>query len=237
MRNVRSLVNRSMKILGVYSTGENVSAGDAAECFEALNDMMATWWSQRYFKQNLDQISWTTVSGVGEYMFGPDDGSGNEIASSSRMLQVFSGFIRITDSSDYPIEVRNVQDYDRIGAKSVPGIPSMMAYSPNQSTGYLVMSPVPDGAFVVKLRCSVGHTAYTSLDQEVVEPMEYHEAMIWGLAVRLSSTFGRTLQAQDYALATMLEDNLKNINQNPPPLAKFESGVYRNRSRGRRGVI
>lgn len=230
--NVQTFLNEVFKIIGVYSTGEDMSAEDMDTGLRALNSMLASWYKQRYLKPNLDRLEFTTVSGVATYLFGVDDLSGNTLASAVRPIQVLSAYLVKTGDYDKPISVIAPEEYDRLYDKSSAGDPHKLAYDPGLSTGYMWIYRVPDGAFTVKMRCLVEHGAYSSALDTFLLPNMYWEAVMFNLALRLCSRFGTRLQAQDARTAQFELDELKSVNQNPAPVAKQESSIYRSRSGG-----
>lgn len=222
MANVRSILNRALKMTGCYGVGMTPSADDIEAALDQLNSMLASWYLQRYLLPNLTRLEFTTAAGQRIYIFGSDDGSGYTLASSTRPLQIQSGFLTISTDLDQNIEIVAQEEYNRISNKNTAGYPEKLTYNPGESTGYAWMSPVPDAAYNITVMCLVAHTDYTSLDATFRFPNYYTDAVIYNLAVNLAPMFGKKIHPVTAGRADSLLRDLKRVNQNPPPIAELD---------------
>lgn len=151
--------------------------------------------------------------------------------SYQRPLRISSAFTRVA-GLDYPCAVMNVQDYELIGLKTLPGPwPQGFYYQPSVELGNISFWPVPNAACEAHLFVDTSFVRYTSLSDIVRLPPGYNVALRWGLAELLMPEFGTA--SHDTAelvlrYAAQSKGFLKRTNMQPQPKVQFDAMLANN---------
>jgi hypothetical protein len=161
-----------------------------------------------------------------------------------RPLTINSSFVRINTNSngqpivngglDYPVAILNVEDYEMIGLKTLNGPwPKALYYQPTETLGNLYVWPNPAQGemhiFVDNL-----FTRFTTLNDNILLPQGYINAIRWCLAERLMPMFGKASQVQIAMIqqyAAQGKSTVKRTNMRPVQSARYSDVLSNTRSR------
>jgi len=161
-----------------------------------------------------------------------------------RPLTINSSFVRINTNSngqpivngglDYPVAILNVEDYEMIGLKTLNGPwPKALYYQPTETLGNLYVWPNPAQGemhiFVDNL-----FTRFTTLNDIILLPQGYINAIRWCLAERLMPMFGKASQVQIAMIqqyAAQGKSTVKRTNMRPVQSARYSDVLSNTRSR------
>jgi hypothetical protein len=183
------LVNAALRKIAVLGDGQSPSATQLANGTQALNVMLKTFMTQGMPLWVIGEYS-LTLTATRTYTFGI--GQTVAIPAPLKVHQV----IRETTASGsrVPLNVRTHYDYNLLSNNSSSGPPIAYWYEPLNQTGVLHVWPLPDATTIAGDTLTV---VYQKPFQDMVSgtdtldfPQWWQEAVIYGLAWRLSPEFG-----------------------------------------------
>lgn len=173
------------------------------------------------------------VNALGTYYLNlPQTIASSTITSSApRPLRINSAFVRVVNSLsgtlDYPVKVLNVEQYERIGQKTMPGPwPYAVYYQPSMPVGILNYYPNPTQG-EMHLFCDTVLNRFATLNDTVILPQGYEMALTWMLAEMLMPQYPSTAAAAETralipAFALQGRALIKRTNMAPPPVMEFD---------------
>jgi len=156
--------------------------------------------------------------------------SGTITLSVQRPLKINSGFVRvvnsITGTLDYPIGILNLERYEQVGIKTLPGPwPRAVYYQPSEPVGVLNYWPNPAQGEMHLFVDSILNR-FNTVNDNVILPPGFEEALRANLAFRMMPSYGKTSQTQMAmieALARKGKGVIKKSNMVPIQTANFDS--------------
>lgn len=132
-------------------------------------------------------------------------GPGMTIAQLDKPLKIIQAIRRdpsvSTSVIDVPMNIYTWEDYERLSYKNTQGAPIHLYYQPQRITGNLVLWPQPDSYWntngFLYIRYHRPFQDFNASTDEPDFPVEWHEALIYLLAVRLAPTYGVPLQERE----------------------------------------
>lgn len=198
-RTRNDLINQSLRIIQAIGQGEEADPRMLTEAADTLNNMVMSFagdgmplWAIK------ESAAVTLTAGVGTYNIGIGQ-TINQVAP-LRMLQAW---LRYTPTNpDYDIELNMLtrEEYYNLSPKDVVGHPVNIWHEPyttiggTELHGKLILWPVPDATTAATRTLHfIYHRPYQDFDASTDNPdfpREWYEAIIWGLAERLSYEYG-----------------------------------------------
>ncbi len=295
------LITRALRDIGGAAAGEPISAADANDCFDTLNDMLDSWSNEALLVYAVQDVIHEITGGKYIYSIGPggDVGcsftgsisasvltvsaissgalavgqvlsvpgatglisitsygtgyggntaaalgtynlntsltyaSGPITSAAVRPLRINSAFVRIVNSLtgtlDYPVAVINLENYELIGIKTLPGPwPRAVYYQPSEPTGILNYWPNPS-AGEMHLQCDTVLNQFNTLNDAIVLPQGYNMAIRWGLAEMLMPEWGKN----DQMMVSLVQRNaarfkgwVKTANKRPQQSSRFDPVLF-----------
>ena len=131
----------------------------------------------------------------------PATGSITITGFSPRPMRVNSAFVRlvtaISGTLDYRVTPISVEDYERIGLKSMNGAwPTVVYYQPSEPLGVLNYWPNPNQAGEMHLFCDMLFNQFQTLNDTVTLPQGFNLAIRFSLAELLMPEYGKADQGQ-----------------------------------------
>lgn len=156
-----------------------------------------------------------------------------------RPLRVTNAFVRINSSGgpqDYPVNVRQYQDFARIGMKQLPGPwPTDLYYQPSMPLGIINYFPNPAQG-EMHIFCDMQIVAFQTLYDTIVLPPGYKAALTWCLAEFLLPLYPATGAATEVRAlipeyAGRARAHIKRTNMQPMQEMHLDPVLTRGRSR------
>jgi hypothetical protein len=208
---VTQAITRAFELLGILEvTDPQLTRG-----MSTLNIMLGSWEELLHYPT---EDTLTLTVGTESYSIG----SGGDM-DTVRPIRLISAFIRDSAGDDHKVDVDMSKiDYDEIVNKDAPGRPTKLYYLPTYPLGYVYFNFAPDAAETFYLYSIKPFTAYTSVDDNLTQPIEYEKAIIYNLAIDLAP--GNHLIPDQYVVeqAVLFLDIIGMRNATPPPLANFD---------------
>lgn len=162
--------------------------------------------------------------------------SGTITSYAVRPLKINSAFVRvvnsITGTLDYPVAVINLEKYELIGIKTLPGPwPRAVYYQPSEPLGVLNYWPNPSQG-EMHLFCDTVLNQFQTLSDNVTLPQGYQMAIRHNLAELLMPSYGKASPTQIQMImgfAAKGRGLIKRTNMAPPQTAIFDSTLVQNR--------
>lgn len=174
------IIQRALRIVGVLSLGESLSAEMYDQARIALNAMVKVWQGDRIFLWTLVDDTLTTSAGTESYAFDTDP----------KIIGIDQAFLRV-NSADTPIEIISFREYQYIIDKTAPGDPTHAAH--HFAEQKLYFWPTPNATRTIYytgiVRVQDMDTAAGTPDF----PVEWLNALTYGLAYDLSDEYGKGL--------------------------------------------
>lgn len=218
MTTAADVIARTLRILGVYGAGESASAEEAADCLEALNDMIAGWATERLLVHSVNEITATLTPGTASYSVG----AGADI-DTPRPLSMETMFIRISEI-DYPVTKFSRSEYQNRASKDTSSLPERYYYDASYPNGTLHLWQKPDIAYELHFDAVQPFTAFTGLTDTATFPGEYGRLLKFGLAVEMAPEYGKTLSPDIISTFQDAKRNIKRNNSFITP-ARFDIGA------------
>jgi hypothetical protein len=208
-----TLIKRALRLLGVYSKGEDPDPDEAQDGLSALNALMGSLANEGLLvhARSLDEIALS--AGTASLSVGP---SGDTITD--RPVKALpESYIELGGVS-YPLEVLTLAQYNAIGVKDTQGIPRGIYAQMDMPDATVYLYPVPSEAMTLKLWSEKQIASFGSLTTEVHLPPGYDRMLAFLLAIDLAPEFQTEPPAAVIRGAATARRSLKRTNAEVPQL-------------------
>jgi hypothetical protein len=225
---VRTLLEAALKKIGVLAPRETANNDELSDCLVVLQSMLRSWAARRLIVYASTEDTKVLTGGTASYSWG----TGGSIAT-TRPNQLLNAFIR-ESSYDYPVDLISEFQYHEITNKATQGRPSKLWYKPSYPLGYIYLYPTPDSGYTLyvnSLKQFTQTSSFNAITDTLSFPLEYEEAILYGLVERIAPEYGKTLPAEVIGIAMASYDTLININssnQVEPVSLSFPVGRHGN---------
>jgi hypothetical protein len=206
------VIRGSMRLIGAVDPGEELTADEASDGLELLNEMLESWSTERLSVYQILQENFTLVAGTASYTIG----SGATF-NTTRPLNILSGFIRYS-SVDYPLAILTREEYDRIALKTTSYLPESLYYQPSVANGTIYLYGVPDYAYTLYIDSTKQLQSFTALTTTIVLPPGYKRAIRYALALEIAPEYNRKVPDAVLAIARESKAAIKRLNSRTPKL-------------------
>jgi hypothetical protein len=218
MVTARTVIRRSLLLLGVIASSEPLVADEAADGLSSLNALVESWSLERWMIYHIPRLDVPLVPGQASYTWGLP---GGQIAS-VRPLKLDGALVRLasTPELDWPVAVLTPMEYQRgVGLKDLESTyPLAVSYAPSWPLGVLSVWPVPQSADTLGLFPWVPLTGFASLDTVVNLPPGYERLLVAGLATEQAPMYGKEVPVTIAAMLSEARSNVKRLNAVTPVL-------------------
>lgn len=183
MTTALDILSRSLRMLGVYSAGESLSAEEGTDGLAALNALVAEMSNgAMVYAKTLDSIALT--ANQTSVTVGP---SGATLTA--RPVRVLpESYIDLSGVS-YPLEMFTLQQYNEIGVKAQTGIPVGLWVQTDMPNVTITPWPIPSQAMTLKLWSDKVFASFPSLTTVLSLPPGYENGLAAMLAVEVADEY------------------------------------------------
>ena len=207
MATTLDLVKRSLRLLGVYGSGESIPADEANDALVAMNAMLEDWRNEKLMAYAMRDEVLTMVNGQGTYTLGP---TGDLVTT--RPVKIDNAYIRDA-STDYPVEIVSRDDWDGIPDKTNDSdIVQHLLFEGTMPDATIKVWPVPTTANVLHMRTWLP-IAELALNDTIILPPGYETAIPFNLAIYLAPEYGIDAKPSVMQIARTSLAGIKRINQ------------------------
>lgn len=207
------LIKRALRLLGVYSTGEEPPAHESQDALAALNALMGSLSndSLQVFARRVDAIA--LPAGTASVTVGP---SGDTITD--RPVEVLEeSFLRI-GSTDHPLNLLTLDQWNAIDGKALAGTPSALYVQPDMPDITVHLWPQPAEAATLHLWSRKPIRIFDTLTTELALPPGYERMLAFMLAIDLAPEYQVEPSAAVVRGAASARRSIKRTNAEVPQL-------------------
>lgn len=194
----------------MLGTGSSLSAEDANDALEVLNNMLSSFSAEgaMIFQETLETFN--LVANKIAYTIG----SGLDF-NTTKPLEIIAATVRQGDT-DYTITPYDELEYSMISQKAISGsVPRIYYYDNNFPTATIRFYPVPSAADTFTWSSRKALTSFATLDTVFAMPEQYKAMIIYNLAEWLAPEYERSLTPEARKIAirtkkTVIVQNEKN---------------------------
>lgn len=219
----QSLINKSLRLLGVLASGETTTADEAQDSLYSLNSIIDSFSAnpQYYFCTQAEQF--TLVNGQSTYTIGNDpDTSPAANWVTARPIRIVGAFVRISNV-DTPLALITEQYWTNIANKAATGTPTKLLYRPNIPYGQVVLYPTPNAAVSIFIKAERMIQPYATLVSTQYLPPGYQRLLELSLAMELAPEYGSQVKPEIIANLRADLDSLIRTNIQPLPVNKTDN--------------
>jgi hypothetical protein len=211
-----------------YNKTEISTAVAAAGTVVNVDTGAATDWSSGYYigvETDNGDIHWTQIDSIAadavtvktalDYAAAVD----NHVYyatdwSTERPLEVIEAWVRDENEIDVPIDVESLQRYRQLANKTSEGKPTMVAVDYQMDLAVVYVWPEPDNMKQrIHLVAKYPVQDFDSSTDDADFPVEWTEALVYNLAIRLAAEYGRTPSQLVTAMALQSYEALKSFDR------------------------
>ena len=213
------LIRQALLKVEAVGYSDTVPTVMAADGLINLNNLISSWNAETLLIPSITKVTKTLTAGTASYTIG----SGGDI-NTTRPISISRAFIRDTSNYDYDLDIRAMDEYASITAKTTQSQPRYLFYNPAYSLGKIYLYSTPDDSTdVLHLDLVVPLAEIATGGTTVDLPNEYKRALIYNLAFDLDPSFDSGSEMSIAAIAAQSKAVLKGLNANVVPLARFDS--------------
>jgi len=223
MATARELVIGALTQIGAYAAGETPSAADAQLGLTTLQDQLDSWAADQLAIAVTTTTTFTLLANTSMVTIGT--GGTVNAARPTWFTQVNYVIPASTPPVETPMGPMDDDAYANLSIKTLTSnLPTQYYYNATTPLGTLFFWPTPTQNVQIKLYYDLPVSQPAVLDDDVIGPPGYREAIKYALAVRLAEPFGRpvTPTLMEWArvsFATMTRQN------NQPGLLGVDSAL------------
>lgn len=223
MATALDIIKGSMRLLGALEAGATPSGEDTTDALAALNDLLEQLSLERLMIYEVARETFAWPSGQASRTIGA---TGQLVTGRPERLED-GCFIRDSNGYDYPLRLENLEQYQRHGIKTQPGIPASIFYSPGFPNGTLYLYPVPDASMTLGLASLKAFTSFALPSTSVSLPPGYKRMLQLNLAVVMAPEWiGRDAKATIQQQARDAKGAVARMNI-PRPHSRIDSALSR----------
>jgi hypothetical protein len=219
----QSLINKSLRLLGVLASGETTTADEAQDSLYSLNSIIDSFSAnpQYYFCTQAEQF--TLVNGQNTYTIGNDPGTSPPANFvTTRPIRIVGAFVRVSNV-DTPLALITEQYYTNIANKAQTGTPQKLLYRPDTPYGRILLYPTPNAAVSLFIKAEKMIGQYATLVTTQYLPPGYQRLLELSLAMELAPEYGSQVKPEIIANLRADLDSLIRTNIQPLPVNKTDN--------------
>ena len=185
-----AVINSALRKLVVLSGGSTPAAYEVTNAAEALNAMIKGFQADGMPVWAIKKYTFTVTSGTSSYNIGT-----TQTLATPAPLKVIQAYRNQTNSVNIPMNIYTSYNYNLLPLTISSGVPINLYYQPLATYGTVNVWPIPDDSTTtITLVYQRPFEDMTSALDDFDFPAYWTEALIYGLAWRLSGEYGVPLQ-------------------------------------------
>ena len=224
----KQLIEGSLRLIGQLAEGETVGYDTANDCLLAMNQMLASWSTERLSVfSTMDQILTWPANTISRTL-GP---TGDLVADRPILVDDSTYFRDPSTNVSYGIKMINQSQYNGIAVKTVTSTyPQVMFVNMTYPNIDMYVYPKPTRALEFHFISVEPLSQVDSLNTEITFPPGYLRAFRYNLACEIAPEFGVEPAPHVVSIAIAAKRTLKRIN-NPDDVMSLPYSVVANRQR------
>lgn len=209
---VFDIIQQALLNVGAISFGESIEPAVSKMSIMQMNGILRKWsgsyMNYRVFDHTFTTSTNTPVITMGNTVDGefptPTVGDIDERPASIDQVDIIMGTLT------FPVRIKTYQEYTKIPVKNVTSIPTDCYYKDGIPFSELWFFPAIPASYGVRVVGKAYLTQYSNVADLVTLPLEYSEALIYSLALKLAPMFG---QNPSEGLIYLANSSMKHIKQ------------------------
>lgn len=184
-----AIINSALRKLAVLSGGSSPQTYEVTNAAEALNAMIKGFQTDGMPVWAIKSYTFT-VSATSQYLIG-----NGQTLNTPMPLKVVQAYRNQSNSVNIPMNVYTNYNYNLLPLSTSSGTPVNLYYQPKETFGEINVWPIPsDTTTTITIVYQRPYEDMNSATDDVDFPSYWTEALIYGLAWRLSPEYGIPLQ-------------------------------------------
>lgn len=180
------IIESALRKIGVSIQGGIPSSIQYTEASNALNSMVQSWQNRGIFLWTIQQNILNLVSGTGMY-----------VISGSSILDVQNPMLR-NNNVDSVLDEITREEYVSLSSKALTGTPSKIYIFMKLNEINIFLNPIPNtSSSHLILDCVLQAQDFNTEGNNPDFPVGWSDALIWGLAFRISHEYGIPIQERE----------------------------------------
>lgn len=219
MTNARTIINQAARKIGVVGRGQALSAEEATDALEALNDILSTFSAETGPIYAITSETFS-LTGATSYTIG----SGGNF-NTARPVDITSLYITSGDT-DYTVDQISQAEYAGIGSKDTVGIAQVFYYQNNAPLGTIYLYPAPAAGYSVTIASRKAITTFANLTTDYDMPEGFKSMLVYALAVHLSPEYEKPVTMDLLRMARETKQAVEtSIRRNNYPTSEVDVSV------------
>lgn len=219
----RDLISGALRLLGVYQSGENITAHEAKDGLLSLNDMLESWSLERLMISIKTRETFDLIAGQAKYTFGPL-GDFNSLRPTRIEYATY-----LIDGLEQGLEILQSDDeWSGLSQKTQTSTqPTQIYLEAATPLANLYVWPVPSGAGKIVLTSWKPLAKFSDVNAEIDLPEGYSLALRSNLAIHLAPEYAKSVSGELLTMAESSKSRIKAINIKPEYFVCDAPGVRR----------
>lgn len=180
------IISSSLRKLGVLPSGGTASAQQIADGAEALNAMIKGFQADGMPVWEMDKYTFTVIKDQAQYLIG-----NGQALNTNSPLKIVQAYRNQLNSVNVPMNIYTQYNYNLLPLAISSGTPINLYYQPREIFGEINLWPKPaDSTTTITIVYQNQFEDMTSSMDDIDFPSWWTEAVIYGLAWRLSGEYG-----------------------------------------------
>jgi len=211
--NAQKICRGALRLLNAIRQGEAGDADDITEAYDAAQEMLDQWATDRLLCVVVEEATFSLVSGQQTYTIGV----GGDFDRQRPLWLDQASIIQPSNPSfplELPLDVLDYVQWQQIPVKTTASsLPRRVYYDGNSPLGRLRYWPIPNVTSVqTKLYCPTALTQFVSQTADYNFPPGYVGALRYNLAIALASEYDVEPRASVVAKASEYLANIRAVN-------------------------
>lgn len=208
LTNVREIITKSFKLLGIGAEGEALTASMMNDALDSLNLLLGLWGARKLMTTAEIAESFNLTASQASYLMGVNSVALPTDFDTVKPNKIISAFIRDSDGNDSPIRIITREEYNAFEIKSITGVPQYLFQDPGaaQQSNHVMMLyiyPAPESTttYTLHLFSEKPLTKVSTLDDAVTFQDVYVSAIVPNLAIYLAPEYDKSVPGEVLMLA------------------------------------
>lgn len=210
MATAQTLIDRSMRLLGMLEPGVSATTAETADVLIALNAMLDSWRNEKLLCYAVQDQTISLSSGNATRTIGA---TGNLVTT--RPVRIDTAYI-IYSSTSIPVNILNDEEWASLPDKTATSTyPSDIYYRPEYPDGKIYLYPIPDDSSDLHVLTWTPVTAFATAATSVALPPGWEDALASNLALYVAPEFEKEPSNTVVGMARNAKAYIKRINMRP----------------------
>lgn len=204
------LIKSAMRKITAYAAGESPSTNELSDGLSALQLMLRGWAGKDLVVFASTKESIVLTPSTTSYTWGIGG-----VINSIRPHRVTGAYVIDSGGSSQPVDIISEGKYRSISDKTLGGRVNQLFFHPTYPLAVIYLYPVPDTSdtlYLDSIKPFTEVSSFATIGDTVQVPSNYEEALVYNLAIRLASEYGKAVTAEVAAIATDTLNNLIKVN-------------------------